>query len=439
MRILRRMTSTRDSSSLQAPAAQNPPFHRHYKWELLFLLCLAFFFHQGDRAIFGVVLSGIKTDLGLSDQQLGMVGSVLFLMLALTMPFAGYIGDKWKKNWIITCSLIFWSTATLFTGCVQGILGLILLRSVATAGGEAFYAPAAYPLMAKFHHRTRAVALSLHQGALYAGVMTSGFLGGWIADHWGWRSAFYVFGGCGILLGIIFIFRLRDTPDPTPADPAHAPGIPALLRALGVIFRIPTALMLTTGLTAIVFVNNAFVVWAPEFLREKADLSLTLAGGYSMFWHHLPALIGISIGGPLSDWLVPKRPTARLELQTVSMALGVPAIVLMGLAPNLTMACVGLALFGLFRGLYESNTHAAMFDVVEPGHRASAVAISVMLAFLVGSTSPWLLGKCREIFGTAHGLSYGFAGMSVAYLIGAAAVLTARLVFFKHDRIIEEA
>jgi MFS family permease len=311
------------------------------------------------------------------------------------------------------------------------------LRSVATAGGEAFYAPAAYPLMAKFHQRTRAMALSLHQGALYVGVMTSGFLGGWIAQNWGWRSAFYVFGGCGILLGIIFMFRLRDTPDPTPADLAHAPGIAALLRALGVIFRIPTALMLTTGLTAIVFVNNGFVVWAPEFLREKADLSLTLAGGYSMFWHHLPALIGISIGGPLSDRWVLKRNTARLELQAVAMTLGVPAIVLMALAPNLTLACVGLAFFGLFRGLYESNTHAAMFDVIEPNHRASAVAISVMLAFLVGSTSPWLLGKSRELFGAAHGLSYGFAGLSVAYLIGAAAVILARVFFFHKDRITE--
>ena len=118
-----------------------------------------------------------------------------------------------------------------------------------------------------------------------------------------------------------------------------------------------------------------------------------------MFWHHLPALIGISIGGPLSDWLVLRRPTARLELQAVAMALGVPSIVLMALAPNLTVACVGLALFGWFRGLYESNTHAAMFDVIEHRYRASAVAITVMIAFLVGSTSPWLLGKCREWFG----------------------------------------
>ena len=142
------------------------PLHALYRWELLLLLCLAFFFHQGDRAIYGVVISGIRADLGLTDSQLGLVGSILFLTLALMMPLAGIVGDRLKKNWIITASLLFWSSATLFTGCVQGIVGLVLLRSVATAGGEAFYAPAAYPLMAKFHQRTRALALSLHQGAL---------------------------------------------------------------------------------------------------------------------------------------------------------------------------------------------------------------------------------------------------------------------------------
>jgi MFS family permease len=411
--------------------------HPYYKWELLFWLCLAFFFHQGDRAIYGVVIDEIGPDLGLTASQLGLVGSVLFLTLALVMPVAGIVGDRLKKNWIITCCLVFWSTATLFTGCVQGIVGLILLRSVATAGGEAFYAPAAYPLMAKFHQRTRALALSLHQAALYIGVMTSGFLGGWIAQEWGWRSAFYVFGGGGILLGLVFVFRLRDSPDPAPADAERTSGIRALLQALGVIFRIPTALMLTLGLTAIVFVNNAFMVWGPRFLREKEDLPLVLAGGYSMFWHHLPALVGISLGGPLSDWLVLRRTTARLELQATAMALGVPSIVLMALAPDLTVACVGLALFGWFRGLYESNTHAAMFDVIEHRYRASAVAITVMIAFLAGSTSPWLLGKCREWFGEGHGLSYGFAGLSLAYLIGAAAVATARLAFFHRDRLTE--
>lgn len=411
--------------------------HGAYKWELLLLLCLAFFFHQGDRAIYGVVISEIGRDLGLTSSQLGTVGSVLFLTMALIMPLAGFVGDAFKKNWIITGCLIFWSAATLFTGCVGGIVGLILLRSVATAGGEAFYSPAAYPLIAKFHVKTRALALSCHQAALYVGVMTSGFLGGWIAQEWGWRSAFYVFGACGILLGLVFIFRLKDPSDPG-AAPAPRLGVRGLIDAAGVIFRTPTALMLTAGLTAIVFVNNAFIVWAPEFLREKdAGLSLALAGGYSMFWHHLPALAGISLGGPLSDWLVARRSTVRLELQATAMALGVPSIILMGMAPSLTLACVGLGLFGWFRGLYESNTHAALFEVVGQRHRASAVAIMVMIAFLVGSTSPWLLGRCREWLGEGRGLSLGFAAMSMAYLFGAAAVATARLAFFKRDRIQE--
>jgi len=413
---------------------------RGYKWELVFLLCLAFFFHQGDRAIFGVVLSQIKVDLHLSDAQLGLVGSVLFLTLALMMPVAGYVGDRFKKNRVITSCLIFWSSATLFTGCVQGIVGLVLLRSVATAGGEAFYAPAAYSLMAKFHHRTRALALSLHQSALYIGVMTSGFLGGWIAQQWGWRSAFYVFGGCGILLGIVFMFRLKDAPEAATAQSATRPPLGReMLDALGVIFRVPTAMLLLTGFIAIVFVNNAFVVWAPEFLREKQDLPLALAGGYSMFWHHLPALVGITIGGPLSDRWVLKRNTARIELQAGAMTLGVPSIMLMGLAPNLMMACVGLAAFGFFRGLYESNTHAALFDVIPPHRRGSAVAVTVMIAFLLGSTSPWLLGRCREWWGNEHGLSYGFASLSFAYLIGAGAVTLARARFFQRDRIQETA
>ncbi|MCX7887785.1 MAG: MFS transporter, partial [Verrucomicrobiae bacterium] len=131
--------------------------------------------------------------------------------------------------------------------------------------------------------------------------------------------------------------------------------------------------------------------------------------------------------------------TARLELQAVAMALGVPSIVLMALAPDLGWACFGLAAFGFFRGLYESNTHAALFDVIPAHRRGSAVAVTVIIAFLLGSTSPWFLGRCREWWGSEHGLSYGFALLSVAYLIGAAAVTAARLFFFGRDRIQEPA
>ncbi|MBE2213479.1 MAG: MFS transporter [Opitutaceae bacterium] len=411
------------------------PSRPRYKWELLALLFFAFFFHQGDRAIYGVVLSAIKTDLGLADSQLGLVGTVLFATLAVMMPVAGYVGDICNRKRIIICSLLFWSMATALTGLAGGLVGLIIFRSVATAGGESFYAPAAYPLLAAHHTRTRAVALSIHQASLYIGVMVSGFLGGAVAELWGWRSAFFVFGGGGIVLGVIMMWRLLDAP--APVGGAAGPR-DSIWDALGVLFRSRTALLLTLGFTAIVFVNNAYVVWAPVFLQERFSLTLAQAGGYAMFFHHLAALAGILFGGWLSDRIALARPVFRPQLMGIAMLLAVPLIFLMGRAGTLALACAAMAGFGLFRGLYEANTHAALFQVIAPRHRASAVGVMTMLAFLVGSASPWILGRCREAYAAGEGLGYGFSGLSLAYLAGGCAVLGVVFFTFRRDHCAED-
>jgi MFS transporter, Spinster family, sphingosine-1-phosphate transporter len=420
------------------PTSPEPP-RRLYRWELLALLFVTFFFHQGDRGIFGVVLPAIKADLHLTDSQLGLVGSVLFATLAVLMPLTGYLGDVLSRKWIITGSLMFWSFATMITGKAQGVVDLILFRSIATAGGEAFYAPAAYSLIAQFHHKTRALALSIHQCAVYLGVIASGFIGGYVAQRWGWRSAFYIFGIGGIFLAVVLCLRLRNTPQESDGKEEKKRGVKiGALEALSVLFRTPSAMLLTVGFTAIVFVNNAYLIWAPTLVGEKFGLSLTEAGGGSMLYHHLAAMIGVLIGGRLSDAMVLSRRQFRLELQVVAMTLGIPMILLMGLAQSALLTWIAMAGVGLCRGLYESNTHASLFDVIAPRYRASAVAMMTMVAFLAGSTSPWLLGCASNVFADGHGLSYGFAALSLAYLLGVIAIFTALKFTFQHDYKSEE-
>lgn len=409
----------------------------HYKWELLALLFCAFFFHQGDRAIYGVVLPEIQAELRLADSQLGLVGTVLFATLALMMPVAGYLGDIWNRKKIIIGSLLFWSVATMLTGMAGGLAGLIAFRSVATAGGESFYAPAAYPLLATHHTKTRALALSIHQSSLYIGVMVSGFIGGLIAERWGWRSSFFVFGGGGILLGFVLMARMLNAPAAA-GDGSESPREP-VWRALGVVFRSPAALLLTAGFTAIVFVNNAYVVWAPVFLKERFGLSLSQAGGYAMFYHHLAAMIGILFGGWFSDRVAARRPVVRPQMMAAALLLGAPAIFLMGRANAMSIAFAAMGVFGLFRGLYEANTHAALFQVIAPRHRASAVGIMTMLAFLAGSLAPWLLGHLRETMPAGQGLGFGFSSLSAAYVAGGIAVLAAVLFAFHRERLPDES
>ena len=408
-----------------------------YKWELLALLSAAFFFHQADRAIFGVVLSSIKSELGLTDSQLGLVGTVLFATLAVMVPIAGFLGDRLSRKWIITCSLLFWSAATAVTGAARGLFSLILFRSVATGGGESFYAPSAYSLVATYHKKTRSLALSIHQAALYCGVMSSGFLAGWVAENWGWRSAFYVFGALGLLLGVVFVFRLRDAPQAEGRTEVKGEEKPTMSEALRMLVRTPSALLLTAGFCSVVFVNNAYVVWAPAFVQHKFNLTLTQAGGGAMFYHHAAALGSIMLGGIMTDRLVPACPSFRLRLQGVALLFGAPMICWIGMTDELGMTWVAMAAFGFFRGLFETNTHASLFDVVPQKYRATAVGLMTMSAFLLGSVSPWMVGRLCDVYGKTQGMAAGFTVLAGAYLVGAVAIFCSLLFTFRRDRVVE--
>jgi MFS family permease len=413
--------------------------HKYYKWELLGLLCCTFFLHQADRAIFGVVLSAIQSDLQLSNGEVGWLGTGLFLAMALMMPAAGYVGDVFNRKWIVTCSLAFWSTTTLLTGFTGGFVGLLVFRSVATALGESFYAPAAYPLLAAFHKSTRTIAMSIHQTALYVGLMVSGVLAGYIADHWGWRNAFFLYGGVGIILGSVLVFRLKNPPPASGGSLEEKKPRISPIEAFGVLLRTPTALLITASYTAVVLVYNASVFWAPCYLREKYDLSMMHAGGLVMFCQYVASMVGVLLGGAVTDRMVSSNPRFRLQLQCVFMFLCAPAILLMAFANSLVLTCCGVAALGFCQGTYQSNTPAALLDVIDPRYRSSALGVQIMIAYLIGAVSPWLLGRFRDMFGNVEGLSFGFASLSGVYILGGVAALTAFLFTFNRDRCIEQA
>jgi len=404
------------------------PVSSRYKWEALALLWFAFFFNQADRQIFGVVLPLIRDDLHLTDAELGFIASALGWTLALTVPFAGWVSDRYPKNWVITLSLCFWSAATLFTGVSSTLVQFILLRSVATGGGEAFYAPAANALISDLHRETRARAMAIHQTALYVGVVASGGVAGWIGQTWGWRPAFYVFGACGLLLAVIFAFRLRRPVSAAATTQEHEGEAPSIIRLF---LAKPTAILLTVAFTAVVFVNVGYLAWMPTFLHERFGLSLTEAGFSSMFYHHASALAGVLLGGWWSDRAVQSDPNARLKLQCLGLSLGAPFIALMGTGTTQFAVLAGSAGFGFFRGIFEANLYAVLFDVIAPKLRASASGFMIMFAFLTGACSPYLLGVLKPTLGLARGL----ASLGVVYLLGAIAIAVAWRVYAARDRL----
>jgi sugar phosphate permease len=404
-----------------------------YRWELIVLLWFAYFFNQADRQIYNNLLPLIQKDLGLTKVQVGLVATVFTLVYGLMVPIGGYAGDVLRRKWVVVVALLVWSVATLLTGLSTGLVALIVFRGVATGGGEALYYPPANSLIGQFHHKTRALAMAIHQTSLYVGIITS-FLAGYVGEAFGWRNAFYLFGGFGILMAVIMVFRLEDTPqEARPAGKDASGGRIPVRVVFGEIVRKPTVLFLCIAFASQVFVNVAYLTWMPTFLYEKHGLSITAASFLALFCHHTAAFLGVVGAGRLSDRLARWRRNVRMEFEYLGLLLAAPFIVLMGWTDSLTLCLVGLAGFGFFRGVYDSNLFAAPFDLVAPQIRSSLVGVMLSFAFIVGATAPVLLA-----WGQGHlGMSVAISLLGAVYVLGGTSVLVALYTTFARDYYVE--
>lgn len=193
-----------------------------------------------------------------------------------------------------------------------------------------------------------------------------------------------------------------------------------------------------TGFVAIVFVNNAYLFWAPKFMAEKFGVSVGSAGAQTMLYHHLLAFVAILAGGVLTDRFVKRYPRFRLGFQILALLCGAPCLVLTGFAPTALMMVVMAAAYGVFRGFFEVNTHASLFDVVPAVYRSTAVGIFTVFAFFFGGLSGVLMGKLSQTYGV-RGFEIGFALMGATYLVAAFVMMIAFFVTFRRDRIGESA
>jgi sugar phosphate permease len=63
------------------------PFHasERYRLYVVWLLCLVYLFNHVDRQILAILIQPIKTEFGLSDTELGLLGGVAFALFYTTL------------------------------------------------------------------------------------------------------------------------------------------------------------------------------------------------------------------------------------------------------------------------------------------------------------------------------------------------------------------
>jgi sugar phosphate permease len=247
---------------------------------------------------------------------------------------------------------------------------------------------------------------------VYAGTVLGGTVAGFCADRYGWRSGFYLFGSLGIVLAVILTRALREPAGRT-ADPDERPDGSTVLETVAEVFGNPRVLLLMAVFVGANFVAAIFLTWMPSFLNRRFDMSLTLSGLNATLWLQAASVLGVLCGGWLADHWARRRRGGRMLVQALGLFAGAPLIFLVGWTLSVPVLVLAMTGFGFFKGLYDANIWAALYDVVRRERRASALGFMNAIGWLGGGFAPVAVGAAAERYGLGPALS----ATSVIYVL----------------------
>jgi MFS family permease len=399
-----------------------------YKWQVVGMLWCICLLNYADRQAIFSVFPLLEKEMNLTPVQLGMLGSAFAWVYGLGAPLAGLVVDRIRRTKAILGGLHAWSIICAVTGASTGYWQLLFFRA-AEGLGETFYYPASVSLLSDYHGKdTRSRALGIHQTSVYIGTIAGGFFAGFIGQHYGWRWSFIIFGGLGIVLGFILRRSLRE-PVRGAADHLTVTQVPPR-EALRMILSTPTALMLMAAFVCANFVAVVLLAWMPKFLYERFGMSLAAAGLSATLFAQLSSMAGAFTGGFLADRWVKKTVRGRVAVQLLGVLVGAPFVVLCGLTQSVGWLIVALSGWGFFKGLYDANIFASVFDVIRPEARGATAGLMNCVGWLLGGgIAPIVVGFLAQQIG----LGAAIAAASGVYLLAAACLLTAMTFFLRRD------
>jgi len=399
---------------------------KSYRWWVVVMLWFVCLFNYADRQAIFSVFPLLKSEMGLSDVQLGIVGASFMWVYALIGPMAGWLGDRLSRKALIVGGLIFWSVITAATALCGTYWQLVLVRALGGLG-EAFYFPASMSLISDYHGKdTRSRAMSFHQSSVYAGTIAGGAVSGLVGQYYGWRSSFVLFGSLGVVLGVVLVGLLRE-PKRGQAEESRslelgtaASGSRGVGADLREIFKNRMVFVLVTVFIGANFVAMIFLSWMPSFLFRKFNMSLSMAGLNGTVYLQVASVLGVLSGGLLADALVRRHRGGRMITQAMGLFGGVLFCFLTGWTMSVLVIVAAMAGFGYFKGLYDANIWASLYDVVDVKKRAVAVGLMNSLGWLGGGFAPVAIGAASARFGMSACISatsavYLMAGLLLAW------------------------
>jgi MFS family permease len=396
-------------------------------WLVVVLLWIVAFLNYLDRILITSMRDPIVSDFSLTDAQFGLLTSVFLWSYGILSPFGGFFADKYSRKKMIVFSALIWSVVTLWTGFVTSFHEMLIARTVMGIS-EACYIPAALALITDFHRkRTRSLATGLHMSGLYAGLAIGG-IGGYIAEWWGWRYGFQIFGLFGILYSVVLLFFLKDSKpeqlESTSHEIANSKGNITLSGSLKMLFGERSFIIVLIFFCVYGMVNWLVYGWLPTFLKDHFHLKLGEAGISATGYIQIGSFAGVIIGGILADRWSRSNIRGRLYVVILGFTVGAPFLFLMAYTQVFAIAILGMIVFGLARGFNDSNLMPILRQIIDGRYIATGYGFLNFLSTIVGGGMVYIGGALKD---TRIDLSVMYQVIAVIMILASWSLLTVKL------------
>jgi MFS transporter, Spinster family, sphingosine-1-phosphate transporter len=413
---------------------------KSYPMYVFWIMFAISFLNYLDRYVLTGAANIIALKLGFGVDGIGYLASAFLIVYTLfTIPLGIWADRSNRKNVVGFCVAV-WSATTALSALSFNFASLFFSRML-LGFGEAGYFPAGTALMGDyFPQASRSRIMSLWSVAQYIGILVGFVLGGTLAGLYagGWRLAFLFTGIPGLIVAFL-AWRLREprrnqadeeaaaeldaaalSVDPRPSAPQPATTNPFI--QFRTLLCIKSLVVLIVMQIFAFFVLAVASVFLPTILQQRDfyHLSSSQAGLFSGVVIVVGGLIGTILGGYTADWLNRYHQGARILVCGIGFLLSAPLFAVSVTVHNFSIFTIFFILTTILISFYNGPSTAATQDIAPAALRASAVAVSLLFAHLLGDAfSPTIVGILAKSFDPTGGTHFAqsIAGRDIAHAL----------------------
>lgn len=299
------------------------------RWWIAGLVFVSTVINYIDRQTLAVLMPRLSKELGISNAEYGLISNAFLIPYTLMFIGSGLLIDRYGTKLIYGIAAVWWSVASMLHAAVGSFLGFSTARFLLGTAESANFVGAQKVAAEWFPPKDRGTLNGLVQAGTVTGAVITPPLVVWMANQWGWRSAFLFTGSLGLIWAIawfwfyhlpehhprisedeLLLIQAGDSVAPSPTRPV-APSIKWLD-----FFRFPQ----TWGLLLARIISDPvwwfYLLWLPKYLTEQRGLSEKHMS-YVVWIPYLVSDIGSIFGGWYSGKLIARALGAVASRKTV--------------------------------------------------------------------------------------------------------------------------